>query len=142
MRRPQCDGVTLRVTECWTVAPTYRPTGKARLLTLDAMDGRTIAARRARELARGFEAELGGSLSVSRRLAVERAAALVAIAEDAQAKRLSGTTEVSLGDLIRVTNAAERAVRQLGIKAPAPAPPPPSLAAWAQQAAPPPPQEG
>jgi hypothetical protein len=48
---------------------------------------------------------------------------------------------ISLEDLLRATNAATRAVRQLGIKAPAAATPPPSLAAWAQQAAPPRPQE-
>jgi thioesterase domain-containing protein len=116
--------------------------GKARLLTLDAIDGRTIAARRARELARGFEAELGGSLSVSRRLAVERAAALVAIAEDAQARRLASDPAVSLEDLVRIDNTAVRAVRLLGLKPTPAASTPPSLAAWAQQAAPPRPQGG
>jgi hypothetical protein len=99
--------------------------GKVRLLTLEAMDGRTVAARRARELARGFEAELGRTLSSTQRLAVERAAALVAIAEDAQARRLAGDPAVSLEDLVRVDNAAQRAVRQLGIKAPGVAAPAP-----------------
>jgi hypothetical protein len=109
--------------------------GKARLLTLDAMDGRTIAARRARELARGFVAELGGSLTVSRRLAVERAAALTAIAEDCQARRLKGDTNISLEDLVRATNAATRAVKALNIKPPAPASPPSLRAYMASRAA-------
>jgi hypothetical protein len=100
--------------------------GKQRLLTLDAMDGRTIAARRARELARGFEAELGGSLSVSQRAAIERAATLIAVAEDARARRLAGDQAVTLDDVVRVDGAAARAVKALGIK-PGAAPKPPTL---------------
>jgi hypothetical protein len=115
--------------------------GKARLLTLEGLDGRTVAARRAAQLAKGFEAELGGTLSATQRLAVEQASALAAIAEDAQARRLAGDMTISLEDLVRATNAATRAVRQLGIKAASAATPPPSLSAWAQQAVPPRPQE-
>jgi hypothetical protein len=96
--------------------PVFR--GKARLLTLDGMDGRTVAARRARELARGFEAELGGTLTPTQRIAIERAAALTAIAEDAQARRLAGDLAISLEDVVRTTNASTRAVRQLGSNLP------------------------
>jgi hypothetical protein len=101
--------------------------GKQRLCTIDSLDGRTRAAKRARELASNFETELGGVLTVSQRLAVDRAAALTAISEDAQARRLAGDIGVSLEDIVRTTNAAHRAVKELGIK-PAGAPKPPTLA--------------
>lgn len=102
--------------------------GKRRLCTIDHLDGRTRAAKRARELAAGFEAELGGVLTAGQRLAVERAAQLVALAEDARARRLGGDMTVTLEDLVRIDNSASRAVRQLGIQSAAAAPaPPPSL---------------
>jgi hypothetical protein len=80
------------------------------------LDGRTVGARRARELAQSFEAELGGTVTSAQRAAIERAATLMALAEDAQARRLAGDPSVSLEDLVRIDNAAMRAVRQLGIK--------------------------
>jgi hypothetical protein len=100
---------------------------KLRLCTLDSLDGRTIAARRARELAAAFEAELGDTLSAGQRIAIERAAALVAIAEDAKARRLAGDRGVTLDDIVRVDGAAARAVKALGIK-PGAGPKPPILA--------------
>jgi hypothetical protein len=88
--------------------------GKVRLLTLDHLDYRTCASRRARKLADGFEAELGGSVTPTMRLAIERAAALVALSEDAKARRLAGDSAVSLEDIVRTDNAAARAVKALG----------------------------
>jgi hypothetical protein len=89
---------------------------KHRLFTVSALDGRTVAARRAKELAAGFAAELGSTITATQRFAIERAAALVALSEDAKARRLSGDPTISLEDLIRVDNAAGRAVKALGIK--------------------------
>jgi hypothetical protein len=71
----------------------HRPVagGKQRFCTIGSLDQRTIAARRATKLAKGFTAELtmsGGVLTATQRLAVEQASALAAIAEDAQARRL------------------------------------------------------
>jgi hypothetical protein len=103
------------------------PRGKHRLCTIESLDGRTIAARRARELARGFQAEFGGTASPTQRFAIERAAALVALAEDAKARRLAGDVSVSLEDVVRTDNAAARAVKALGIKSGAP-PKAPTLA--------------
>lgn len=91
-------------------------TGKLRLATVRDLDGRTRASRRARELAAGFERDLGGDMSPGRRLAIERAAAMVALAEDAQARRLAGDQTVSLEDVVRIDNAAARAVKAIGIK--------------------------
>jgi hypothetical protein len=101
--------------------------GKTRLRTIQALDGRTLAAKRAHELAQGFVCELGGTITASQRLAIERAAALAALSEDAQARRLSGSPDITLEDLVRIDNAAMRAVKALGIK-PAAAPKPSILA--------------
>jgi hypothetical protein len=95
------------------------PRAKTRLLTVESLDGRTIAARRARELAAAFQVELGGTVSATQRFAIGRAAALVALAEDAKARRLAGDDGVSLNDIVRLDGAAARAVKGLGIK-PAP----------------------
>jgi hypothetical protein len=90
---------------------------KARLRTLESLDGRTIGARRAKELAKGFAAELAaGGLTATQRLAIERAAQLVAVAEDARVRRLAGDPSVTLDDVVRTDGAASRAVRALGIK--------------------------
>ena len=89
--------------------------GKLRLVTLDRLDGRTLAARRANELADAFEAELG-VVSGTQRLAIRRAAMLTAIAEDVAARQLAGGA-IDLDQVIRASNAARRAVMDLGIKA-------------------------
>jgi hypothetical protein len=80
------------------------------------LDGRTRAAKRAAELTLAFEAELGGAdkLSSHQRVAVQRAAQLVAIAEVAATAQLAG--EGDLDQVIRAQNAARRAVNDLGIK--------------------------
>lgn len=91
--------------------------GKTRLKTIAALDGRTVAARRAAALAATFAAELGGELSDVQRMAVQNAAALTAIAEDAQTRRLAGERNVSLDDVVRAASAARRAVRDLGLDA-------------------------
>jgi hypothetical protein len=88
---------------------------KLRLRTIAELDGRTTAARRAGALVATFEAALGGQLTGAQRLAMHNAAALTAIAEDAQAKRLAGDTTITLDDLVRATSAARRAVRDLGL---------------------------
>ena len=87
--------------------------GNVRLLTLDHLDGRTLAARRANELAAAFEAELG-AVSGTQRLAIRRAAMLTAIAEDVAARQLAGEAP-DLDQVIRASNAARRAVHDLGI---------------------------
>jgi len=94
-------------------APAVR--GKQRLCTVADLDGRTRAARRARELAKAFEDEIGGTISASQRLAIERAAALVALSEDAKARRLAGDRDISLDDVVRVDGAAQRAVKALAL---------------------------
>jgi hypothetical protein len=92
-----------------------KPAGKTRLRTLRSLDGRTKAARRAAELAQALAAELGTDISDVMRTRIESAAALTAIAEDCQTRRLAGDGSVTLDDLVRATSAARRAVRDLGL---------------------------
>jgi hypothetical protein len=92
-----------------------RPYGKSRFVTVKHLDRRTIAAKRAAALAKEFETELGGGLSVTQRAAVERAATLAACAEDARVRRLAGDPSVNLDDLVRVDRLADLAIRRLGI---------------------------
>jgi hypothetical protein len=92
-----------------------KPAGKVRLRTLRSLDGRTKAARRAAELAQALAAELGPDISDVMRTRIESAAALTAIAEDCQSRRLAGDGSVTLDDLVRATSAARRAVRDLGL---------------------------
>jgi len=115
--------------------PKRGPRPKPHLRTLGSLDGRTVGARRARELALAFDAELGGNVTGALRAAIERAATLTALAEDAQARRLAGDLSVTLEDLVRIDNAAMRAVKQLGIK-PAAAPKPPSIHEYVRGLAP------
>ena len=75
------------------------PQPKARLLTLDHLDRRTRASRRAALLADAFAAEIGGQITDSLRIRIETAAALSVIAEDAQTRRLAGDSSISLDDL-------------------------------------------
>ena len=92
--------------------------GKRALKTLTSLDGRTTAARRAAALVATFAIELGGELTSMQRIKVENAAALVAISEDASARRLAGDPDIGLDDLVRTASAARRAIRDLGIKPP------------------------
>jgi hypothetical protein len=62
--------------------------GKVRLRSLDDLDNRTAAARRARELVADLESDLGGDLSTAERELVKRAALLGAIVEDTEVRWL------------------------------------------------------
>jgi hypothetical protein len=65
---------------------------KAKLATLDQLDGRTIAAKQAREVISSIETDLGGreSISTARRALIENAAVLGAVVQDMGAKWISG----------------------------------------------------
>jgi hypothetical protein len=90
---------------------------KLHLVGLSDLDGRTSATKRARALAAALTEELGGhTLTPTQDAAVERAATLVALAEDLRTRRLAGDMTVSLEDMTRVDSAADRAMRRLGIK--------------------------
>jgi hypothetical protein len=87
---------------------------QARYRNVTDIDGRTRSGRRARELARQFEAAIGGDPTDNQRLAIGRAATLTAIAEDRRMRALAGEP-VLLDDLVRVERLAMQAVRNLGL---------------------------
>jgi hypothetical protein len=87
-----------------------------RLVGLNDLDGRTSATKRARALRAALTEELGGNVTVSQSAAIERAATMVALAEDLRTRRLAGDDTISLEDLTRVDASADRAMRRLGIK--------------------------
>jgi hypothetical protein len=91
--------------------------GKVRLMTLDQLDGRTAAARRARDLIEAIEGDLGGSdrLSESARQLVQRAAVLGAFIENCETQWLGGNA-VELADYLAAINAQRRVLATIGLK--------------------------
>src|ERR1700739_2633704 len=63
---------------------------KQRLRTIADLDGRTVAARRARDLVSALTADLGGDVSAAQAELVQRAGLLGAYLEDAEARWLAG----------------------------------------------------
>ena len=94
-----------------------KSTGKARLLTLGALDGRTMAARRARELIEAIERDLGGAdrLSEGARQLVQRAAVLGAFIESCETKWLGGEA-VPLADYLAAINSQRRVLATIGLE--------------------------
>jgi hypothetical protein len=88
---------------------------KRRLQTVAALDQRTLAAKRIAALVSMWAQQLGGKLTTGQRIAMERAATLTALAEDARIRRLGGDMSISLNDIARLDNAANRAVNALGL---------------------------
>jgi hypothetical protein len=89
----------------------------ARLLSLDRLDGRTIAARRARELVEAIEADLGGAdrLSEGTKQLARRAAVLSVFIENSEASWLAGQ-EVQLGDYLSAVNSQRRVLTTIGLE--------------------------
>jgi hypothetical protein len=98
-------------------APAMKRSRKARLWTAQHVDGRTRGAKRARAIA--AELARGWNVTPVQRQAIERAAMLCAIAEDAVARRLSGEP-IPIGDVLRAEGVAKRAVRAVLAERPAP----------------------
>jgi hypothetical protein len=94
-----------------------KSTGKSRLLTLGSLDGRTMAARRARELIEAIERDLGGAarLSEGTRQLVQRAAVLGAFIESCEAKWLGGEA-VPLADYLAAINSQRRVLATIGLE--------------------------
>jgi len=81
--------------------------------TIKDIDRRSRGGRRALQLIKQFTAELGGEITEAQRMAVARASIAQALAEDASVRRLNGDESVSLEDVVRLDNAADRARRAL-----------------------------
>ena len=97
--------------------PLLKSGGKARLLTLGHLDGRTAAAKRARELIEAIEADLGGGdrLSEGQRQLVQRAAVLGTFIESCEARWLSGEP-VDFGEYLAAINSQRRVLATIGLE--------------------------
>jgi hypothetical protein len=105
------------VTQARNTADPPKLAGKMRLLTLDALDGRTAAARRARELIEAIERDLGGAerLTEGLRQLVQRAAVLGTYIESCEAQWLGGKS-VELGDYLSAINIQRRVLATIGLE--------------------------
>jgi hypothetical protein len=97
--------------------PPQKAGGKLRLLTLGHLDGRTAAARRARELIEAIELDLGGSdhLSEGSRQLVQRAAVLGTFIESCEVQWLGGVA-VDLADYLAAINSQRRVLATIGLE--------------------------
>jgi hypothetical protein len=84
---------------------------------LGHLDGRTAAARRARELIEAIETDLGGGdrLTEGSRQLVQRAAVLGTYIESCEARWLAGET-VELADYLAAINAQRRVLATIGLE--------------------------
>jgi len=93
-----------------------RPAQKIQLLTIDDLDGRTRAAKHARDLARRLLDDLGGPLHVSAAQSelIQRAAAVGALVADIEARALSGQP-FDATELNALAEHQRRALDRLGL---------------------------
>ena len=91
-------------------------------LALRGVDGRSMAARRYRDVAIALADELGGQdkLSEPAKILVRQAAALTVQVEGLQSKIVAGE-EVDTEQLVRLSNVLGRTLQRLGLKKPRPA---------------------
>jgi hypothetical protein len=80
-----------------------------------AADGRSVRARRFRDLVVAFELEVGGVLTESERAMIKQAAALTLRAEELQGDLILGK-EIDNDLLIRLTGTARRILGSIGAK--------------------------
>jgi len=89
---------------------------KAKLATLDQLDGRTIAAKRARDTISAIEADLGGAenLTTSMRQIIESAAVTSVMVADLGSRWLSGE-QIDLALFCTLGNAQRRLFETIGL---------------------------
>lgn len=94
-----------------------KPPDKARLRSLNELDGRTNAAKRARALVEAIESDLGGSdrLTAGEREIVQRAAITSAMLENIEVEWLTGN-EVDIGAYCALTNNLRRLLTTVGLE--------------------------
>jgi hypothetical protein len=97
-------------------APANGSGGKLRLLTIEALDGRTKAARDFRDIEANLVADLGGEpLGVVRRALVRRFAAASVIAEALEARFMAGEA-IDVGEHAQITNTLVRVGSRIGLE--------------------------
>jgi hypothetical protein len=88
---------------------------KARFLTLEALDGRTLAAKYALNLLSRIETDLGNDLTAAQSEIAQRAAVLGAYIADFEARFLSGA-EINVADWLAAANNQRRMFETLGLQ--------------------------
>ena len=90
--------------------------GKLRLLSVEDLDGRTRAARRARSLVDQIEGDCGGAdrMTAAQRQLAQRAAIMGAFLEDMETTALAGG-QIDLPAYLALTNAQRRVLVNLGL---------------------------
>ena len=88
---------------------------KARLLTLDSLDNRTVAAKTVHEMIASVEADLGGELTTAKRSIIESGALLTAMLRDMGARWVAGE-QVDLGLFATLSNAQRRSFETIGME--------------------------
>jgi hypothetical protein len=91
------------------LSPARRKGVTRRRLGLGDLDGRSLEARRARQIARELEAGFAGQVTPVQHQAIERAALMVVLAEDLAARRLAGEA-IPIVEVLRAEGVAKRAV--------------------------------
>lgn len=91
--------------------------GKLRIISLNDLDGRTIAARRARDVIQAITTDLGGVdlLSEGSKQLVRRAALLSVYLESCETRWLAGE-EVPLNDYLAAVDRQRRVLTALGLE--------------------------
>jgi hypothetical protein len=94
-----------------------KPVAKAKLLTIDDIDGRTSSARAARDLMADITADLGGSdmVSTAEKQIIQRAAITGAILESMEAKWLAGG-QIDMAVYVPLANLQRRHLEAVGLK--------------------------
>jgi hypothetical protein len=90
---------------------------KTKLATLAQLDGRTVAARQARDMMADIEADLGGrdQLSTGELQLIQRAAIIGAILEDMEALWVAGG-QIDAPTYVALGNAQRRYFQTVGLK--------------------------
>lgn len=91
---------------------TRKGTGAA---VLAGVDGRSLMARRYREIVTSIEADLGGDLTEARRHLVARAATLAIWCEERETELANGA-EFDAGQYATISNALRRLLTDLGLE--------------------------
>jgi hypothetical protein len=88
-----------------------------RLKTIDDIDQRTLAGKRARELVAAIEADLGGveNLTAGVKQLIQRAAVLAAMIESSEAQWLSGKP-IDLNNFLAAIGVQRRVLTTLGLE--------------------------